>query len=180
MLNFDITAGLCKFNQDTVDYKNNFKVSVPVIEEVKEVTDSAKPSNCECAPILIVDDNVINIFAIRSMIEIRYKMPMDEATNGKNAVEMYEKSQKRTCCGCYRIIFMDFNMPVMDGVSASMKINKVKEENAITDIYGVTAYNDQENFGKGIKSGMTAVITKPIDVKNLLDLFEKDKDVYDR
>ncbi len=45
------------------------------------------------------------------------------AMNGLEAVEMFNKNYTKTCCNVrYKMIFMDINMPIMDGYEATMKI----------------------------------------------------------
>ena len=48
------------------------------------------------------------------------KLQIDHAENGKLGVDAFEKSMKKTCCKkYYKIIFMDLNMPVMDGFTST-------------------------------------------------------------
>jgi len=74
---------------------------------------------CECLRILVVDDNVFNLYTFEQLLEEFYSMKVDTAINGKEAVDKYTKSLE--CCP-YRMIFMDLNMPVMNGIDATKKI----------------------------------------------------------
>lgn len=60
-----------------------------------------------------------------------------------------------------KLIFMDFNMPVMDGHKAT---EIIKQNPAFDDIYicGLTAYAGEEYHKKGRDSGMNNILTKPI------------------
>ena len=76
-----------------------------------------------CKPrILVVDDNQANITPIQMMILEFFKLEIEEAPNGKIAVEMFREGFNREC-GCsnraYKTIFMDVQMPVMDGIEAT-------------------------------------------------------------
>ena len=85
--------------------------------------------------ILIVDDNAFNIVTLQTMIEGgKLKLTSDKAMNGEQAVnkvkERLELDKHDTCVcdrkrGMYKIIFMDCNMPVMDGFQATTEIRKI-------------------------------------------------------
>ena len=89
-------------------------------------------SKCECKPILVADDNEFNLFTLQQVL-LSYGLEADGAFNGKVAAEMVN-TQLETCCP-YKIIFMDQNMPVMDGLQSTRAIKKIfkaymeKEEN---------------------------------------------------
>jgi CheY-like chemotaxis protein len=63
-----------------------------------------------------VDDNDFNLFTFREIMETTHKIPSDGAVNGLDAVTKFEKSL--SCCP-YRVVFMDVNMPVMNGIEAT-------------------------------------------------------------
>ena len=89
-------------------------------------------SKCKCKPILVADDNEFNLFTLQQVL-LSYGLEADGAFNGKVAADMV-KTQLETCCP-YKIIFMDQNMPVMDGLQSTRAIKKIfkahmeKEEN---------------------------------------------------
>ncbi len=91
---------------------------------------------CGCGKFLIVDDNELNRFVLRGLL-LKMKFSCDEAVNGKMAVEMVRaRSHDR-----YAIIFMDINMPVMDGVEATKLIKAMvrKDETQFSPVVAVTA-----------------------------------------
>mmetsp|Transcript_1687 Transcript_1687/g.1526 ORF Transcript_1687/g.1526 Transcript_1687/m.1526 type:complete len:96 (-) Transcript_1687:92-379(-) len=65
---------------------------------------------------------------------------------------------------CLSMIFMDINMPVMDGYDATKNIKKYLFENNLPniDILGITAYVAQEKKDKAIECGMSDVYNKPL------------------
>ena len=76
-----------------------------------------KTKQCECARILIVDDNGLNIYALEILLK-NFGHKSDYATNGKLAIEKITE-QKHKRCGCqYELVLMDLNMPLMNGFQA--------------------------------------------------------------
>lgn len=78
---------------------------------------------CGCKPrVLCVDDIIFNLTPILSMIRMHYGLEPEIAVNGSVAVDMYKASLEKECqCvdRSYKLIFMDVQMPVMDGLEAS-------------------------------------------------------------
>ena len=71
---------------------------------------------------MVVDDAEFNIIPIKSMIEEDFGIRVETAMNGLEALKLFEKEFHRDCL-CenrgFRLIFMDVQMPVMDGITAS-------------------------------------------------------------
>ena len=87
-------------------------------------------SNEKLPTILIVDDNIFNIITLETMIELQFQIKVDKATNGLEAVnKVKERRQLMNVCGntqpFYSLIFMDCNMPIMDGFEATEEIRKL-------------------------------------------------------
>ncbi len=67
---------------------------------------------------MLVDDNEFNLYTISKLFD-RKSISYDKAFNGKEAIDKVIERVAREC-GCnYRAIFMDCNMPIMDGLEAS-------------------------------------------------------------
>ena len=119
------------------------------------------PRSCDCtAKILIVDDTSFNVMTLKLLIKDKYDMDADEAVNGKIGVEMFKKGLDKPC-GCpdraYKLIFMDLQMPVMEGKEASRKILSMQAElgQELTRIIVLTAFSNlntlQECKAIGVK-----------------------------
>ncbi len=112
--------------------------------------------------ILIVDDDMRNIFALSSALE-NYEMTVEIATNGKEAINKLEEIAD------IDMVLMDIMMPVMDGYEASRYIRK-QSKWAKLPVIALTAkamINDRE---KCIEAGANDYITKPVDMDRLISL----------
>lgn len=104
--------------------------------------------------ILIVDDIVINRFIVREIVK-KAGHSVFEAGNGKIALEILEKEN-------IDIIFMDIEMPVMNGIEAVKNIReKFPAPKKDIKIIAITAYNPSILQGELDLSMFDTVITKP-------------------
>ncbi len=88
----------------------------------------------------------------------------DAAANGREAVEIFEKSRP----GDYDLILMDVQMPVMDGYAATRAIrNGSHPEAKSVPIIAITANAFVDDVRDAIDSGMDAHIAKPIQIDQL-------------
>lgn len=112
--------------------------------------------------ILIVDDDVRNIFALSSGLESEGAKVVI-ARNGREALEMLEKNSK------IELVLMDIMMPEMDGYEAMTLIRK-KKEWAKLPIIAVTAKAMRTDQERCIQAGANDYLSKPIDMDKLLSL----------
>lgn len=77
---------------------------------------SERQKKCLCQEILVVDDNEFNIQTLTELLEEHFKVHCDVAVHGQDAVDKFRESMH--CCP-YRLVFMDVNMPIMDGKEAT-------------------------------------------------------------
>jgi CheY-like chemotaxis protein len=114
--------------------------------------------------VLIVDDDIRNIFALDSLLCERGFITIS-AYNGKEAILELEKNKD------IDIILMDIMMPVMDGYEAIEKIKK-DSKNRNIPIIALTAKAQKEDRQKCLDVGADDYITKPIDEEQLLQLMK--------
>ncbi|HET6568829.1 MAG TPA: response regulator, partial [Rhodothermales bacterium] len=112
--------------------------------------------------VLIVDDDIRNIFAITSLLE-RNKMQVVYAENGKDGLEMLKNSSDIDA------VLMDVMMPGMDGYEATRAIRKLPRFKNLP-IIAVTAKAMKGDREKCIEAGASDYITKPVNVEQLLSL----------
>jgi CheY-like chemotaxis protein len=65
---------------------------------------------------LIVDDIDMNRYVIKEILRSKFGLNSDEATNGKDCLKVIKERSISECCGNYKVIFMDFEMPIMNGL----------------------------------------------------------------
>lgn len=106
--------------------------------------------------VLLVEDNAINSFVAREML-IGLGHEVTEAGNGLMGVEAAENQH-------FDIILMDISMPVMDGVSATMKIRASRGRSRHTPIVGLTAHALPEEMARFRAIGMQDCMIKPITI----------------
>jgi len=112
--------------------------------------------------VLIVDDDIRNIFAMTSMLE-RYKMDVHSAETGKAALELLQSEPDTD------LVLMDIMLPEMDGYDTIRAIRKMYgfEELPIIALTAKAMKGDRE---KCIDAGASDYISKPVDTERLLTL----------
>ena len=121
---------------------------------------------CTCPSVLIVDDDVFNITAL-SMILKQLGQTCDRAYNGQQAIEKIFERQEVKCgpsCQQYKLIFMDYSMPIMDGFEATRKLKELMSswELPLITIIGCTAFVQEKELKRGIEAGMDGYCIKPL------------------
>ena len=118
--------------------------------------------------ILIVDDVPMNRKMLRRVLENRYDI-IDEAENGQEAVDMVKATVGGEIGSYYDMITMDYQMPVLDGITATRRIRDVGYVGLIIAVTGNALEADVTNF---LNNGADAVLTKPLSVRVLDDCLE--------
>ena len=119
--------------------------------------------------ILLVDDIEINRMIIYEMLSSA-GIFLDEAENGQRAVEMFAESS----WDYYDLIIMDIKMPVMNGYEAAEKIRSMdRPDSKSIPIIALTANTFQDDINKALASGMNDHLSKPIDIKIIMDTLDK-------
>ena len=109
--------------------------------------------------ILVVDDNDINRLVLGSMLE-RYGYVPDEAENGEVAVQRAREKQ-------YDLVFMDYTMPLLDGVGATHVILQEQLLGRNGAIIAVTANTSEDDKAICLNAGMLDFLAKPITGKDV-------------
>lgn len=119
------------------------------------------------ASVLLVDDNSINQAVACGMLA-KYGIEPDVAGNGKEAVELLTQSK-------YDLVFMDCQMPIMDGYTATQHIRDPQSsvQDHTIPIVAMTANVMQGDREKCMAVGMDDFIPKPVDPGKLRKILEK-------
>ncbi len=116
--------------------------------------------------ILIVEDDVRNIFALTSLLEPK-GIKLQIARNGREAIDSLAGAQGRT--PAVDLVLMDIMMPEMDGLTAMREIRKRPEWRKLP-IIALTAKAMKDDHDRCIAAGANDYIAKPLDVEKLLSL----------
>ncbi len=131
---------------------------IPVIQlPAKATTDTSILNNLH---ILVVDDNEMNRLVASTVLE-NHGIIVSEAVNGAEAIRKLEKES-------YDLILMDLQMPVMDGLEASLKIRK--DLGLSVPIVALTASALNEESHRCLDAGMNDFIIKPFKEEEMVQV----------
>ena len=117
--------------------------------------------------ILLVEDNELNREIAGEILQMT-GTKVETAENGKIAVEKVEASPK----GSYDLIFMDIQMPVMNGYEATAAIRSLPGAKGKLPIVAMTANAFAEDVQLAKNTGMNGHIAKPLDMNKLNDVLK--------
>lgn len=116
--------------------------------------------------VLLVEDNELNQEIAVELLGVT-GVQVDVAGNGAEAVERFRNSPE----GWYEIVFMDVQMPVMNGYDATRAIRKLPRADAgDTWIVAMTANAFMEDIYRSREAGMNEHISKPVDIDHLTEI----------
>ncbi len=147
-----------------------FRIAIPtdVVEDMEFIqeTEIEKVKEKKHYNILVAEDNELNAEIMEEILVLE-GFSVSIAKDGKEALEMVEKSKLYE----FDAILMDGQMPIMNGYEATKAIRALPREDVKTmKIYACTANTLTDDKKKALDCGMDEVITKPVDVKVLLEL----------
>ena len=132
---------------------------------------------CQCEEVLIVDDDAFNLLSLELILK-NFNVKCVKAMNGKEAVSLVaNKSCSSLKCRGFKMVFMDYQMPIMDGVESTREIIKMygvreEEEGRHINIIGCTAFTTKKEVENFLKAGLKDIIFKPLNkeiVGNILN-----------
>jgi signal transduction histidine kinase/CheY-like chemotaxis protein/CHASE3 domain sensor protein len=126
-----------------------------------------RDSSLEGRRILVVEDDVRNIFALTSVFEPSGAV-VEIARNGREALEALARS-KGSPSSAIDMVLMDIMMPEMDGLTAMREIRKDPDWKRLP-IIALTAKAMKDDHEKCLAAGANDYVAKPLDVEKLLSL----------
>ena len=119
--------------------------------------------------ILLVEDNDLNREIAKELLEIA-GLQVEEAFNGKAALELFQQSQP----GYYQLILMDIQMPVMDGYLATQAIRALDRPDAVSiPIIALTANAFADDVYRAKQAGMNEHLSKPLEIDRLMQSLKR-------
>ena len=119
--------------------------------------------------VLITDDIEINRLIMSEFLSSTNAI-VEEVEDGVQAVDFVRKNPE----GYYDLIFMDIQMPIMNGYDATRQIRSIpREDVSMLPIVAMTANAYREDVEKAIDAGMTAHLAKPVDIEKVYALLSQ-------
>jgi len=144
---------------------SEFSVDLPVHEVAPPPADAPPPAEASVSAaglrVLLAEDNRVNQLVACTMLK-RLGIEVDVAENGAEAVEMSGR-------GGYQAIFMDLQMPGMDGIAATLEIRRREQAGGAPrlPIIAMTG-NSAEDYGSACtEAGMDGFVMKPVKLDQL-------------
>ena len=144
----------------------DFRIKENIVDKLQQNIgkESADPSILDGKRMLLVEDNEMNREIARDILE-DYGMIVEEAYDGVIAVETLKEKGP----DYYDMVFMDVQMPRMDGYEATRAIRELPDEGfKKLLIIAMTANAFEEDRRAAIDAGMNAHLAKPINIRDLL------------
>ena len=125
----------------------------------------AEAKSGERRRILVTEDNLVNQkVAVRMLEKMGHRV--DIATDGSEAVKAVATTD-------YDVVFMDCQMPVMDGYEATMEIRRTQGTDRHTPIIAMTASARKADEDKALAAGMDSYISKPVTMEHLMAILDR-------
>ena len=159
--------------ESTLGKGSTFRVELPFPEASPEEREAVlrKPTALEDEEglytgkkVLLAEDNALNAEIAMELLQ-SIGLTVDWAENGGIALERYRNSRPDE----YFAIFMDMQMPVMDGVTATKQIRNSGRVDRDIPIFAMTANTFASDRRSCREAGMTGYIPKPVSVKDIED-----------
>lgn len=142
---------------------NSGSDGVASLPERKDAPGKSEDGVGKIAKILLVEDTPINQKVALSLLEVAGYTDCDCVSNGREALERLAETD-------YDLVFMDCQMPVLDGYEATRLLRKLEGSERHTVVIAMTANAMKGDREKCLAAGMDDYMSKPIDLELLKDV----------
>jgi PAS domain S-box-containing protein len=145
-----------------------FKLNLPVSSHRQSTSQEPRAlTNQFNGKVLVVEDNVINQQVANGVLN-KLGLQVELANNGQECLEMLGNAH-------YDLIFMDLQMPVMDGLETTQRIRnaEVSTESRNVPIVAVTANVLPEERQRCLEYGMNDHISKPLEIDAIIQVLKR-------
>eukprot|EP01022_Parablepharisma_sp_SALTPOND_P005798 TRINITY_DN1236_c0_g1_i1.p2 TRINITY_DN1236_c0_g1~~TRINITY_DN1236_c0_g1_i1.p2 ORF type:complete len:829 (-),score=78.47 TRINITY_DN1236_c0_g1_i1:2446-4932(-) len=124
--------------------------------------------------VLIADDNTINRFVLKSLLK-KYGYSSIEAQDGKEAADLVDRYIKAGKLHELKLIFMDLQMPAMNGIQATTLIRKMCSEKECKPpvLIGISSDPVEQDRLRFVRAGLNEFMNKPVDSTKILYVIKK-------
>ncbi len=137
--------------------------------QVEDKVDSKEKLRHKGKRVLLVEDNALNSEIAKALLEDA-GMRVDCVSDGADAIELMARAREDE----YDVIFMDVQMPRVDGYSATKQIRTLPNNKiANIPIIGMSANAFDEDKRKATLAGMNGYVSKPVDINVILNALDK-------
>lgn len=150
--------------KEKIEKEESFQQVAAATEEVIAPLQSNKHANLTGKKVLIIDDDIRNIFSIHAALE-EYNIDILYSENGKDGINLLEKNPD------IDLVLMDIMMPEMSGLEA-IAIIREKENFKTLPIIALTAKAMKHNREQCIEAGASDYISKPVNLDQLYSLIQ--------
>ncbi|CAD8176431.1 unnamed protein product [Paramecium octaurelia] len=163
----------------------SFKVPeiYPLYQEVDEILTFNREQQkitrdviSKCSHCLIVDDEFFNAYTFNQILQGVLKshfqqIDIETALSGKESIDKVKnKKCNNNSCQGYKLIFMDVEMPIMNGIQTTKQILSIHPSQIII---GCSGYTDNQEKKKCLDAGMSDYITKPVTETELQEILKR-------
>ncbi|NRB37381.1 MAG: response regulator [Pseudomonadales bacterium] len=143
------------------------------VQEESQSSTSEKENKVEqitSLNILVAEDNEVNFQVAAAMLR-KMGHKVTHAVDGLDAITIYKAHNLNARETAFDLIFMDCEMPNMDGFEATQTIRKLESQRHLSPIHiiALTAHSDEQRINQCYSAGMNSYLSKPVQISDFRD-----------
>jgi CheY-like chemotaxis protein len=149
----------CADDEESLQLENE---NIKAIKQQSAFRESTQTVRLNPLKILAVDDDPVNRVVIRKFLE-KINCEVILVENGIKAVDIAKKED-------FDLIFMDIQMPELNGIEASRMIRHDIERHKTTPIVALTAYTSKDDKDKILSQNIDMYLAKPVELESIIEV----------